>query len=129
MRQLYKHVLIFSVYQKDKTSEENLQNHQGLKNILDLHRISYKSMLGCYNGSPEMSLMVSADQIEMVKSMCRKYNQECFLERENDNMTYLVYPDGSKEYIGFFLPISREEAVASQNYTYDYETKTYWRAG
>ena len=128
MRQIYKHVLIFSTYQSNESDDVNSRNHAGLCNILRLHKIPFKVFTGFYKGAPEMSIMVGVDQIAMVQGMCSRFNQECYLERFSDNSCQLVYPDGTRADIGQMRQVSKAQAVKHDAYTFNPRNDSYWVA-
>lgn len=96
-------------------------DHSNARGRLQVYGFKPYTVRGSYQGSNETSILVFADSLkdvsllkQLVNEIALKYNQECFLESDNERKTRLVYPvTGSSEYIGVFKQIDSE----STNYT------------
>ena len=127
MRPLYKHVLIFSAYQSDKTDDTNRDSHQALLGALKAAAVPFKEVLGSYNHIREVSVIVPISALNLVKDACYRFNQESYLERFSDNTAQLVFTgNGVKYYLGEIKATTETEAIATGNFTYDTETNTYF---
>lgn len=82
---------------------------------------------GVYKGDKELSYIIEVDDnLDTIQALSNKHKQECVLYLDNQREAYLIYPDGSKEYIGSFVSASKALAIQQDNYTYNPETDTYY---
>lgn len=113
-------VLIFSVFQTKNSQALNFDTHKETLKSLKAQGLPVLELQGRYNGVDEMSILVEGFQNRsLVEGLCKKHSQECYLESHNDRATNLVFPDGSTQSIGTLVPVSKEEAMAVGNFSYN----------
>lgn len=101
-------LFIFSVFSEKLTKQSCVAQHDWL--LDDLIRAGYdaREVKGIYNGMEEHSIMliVPFNQVfaatGVVEYLCLKHKQECYLISNNERKTHLVYPNGTRKYIGVF---------------------------
>jgi hypothetical protein len=117
---LKSNVLIFSVFQKSVPAPLNEMAHRKVLSALKSEGLPVLELQGRYNGVDEMSILVDGfEHRRMVERLCQEFGQECYLESHNDRATNLVFPDGSTQSIGTLVPVSKEEALAVGNFSYN----------
>lgn len=118
-------ILIFSVFEQGRPDYVNEDNHQTIVNKLTQLGIGFKVLDGVYYGSKELSILVfdTESNRAMVEALCRKFNQDCYLESDNDRTTNLVYPE-HREYIGVLQNVDSVSGIDC--YSYDSQNNTYW---
>lgn len=120
-------VIIFSVFRKRETFEYNMDVHATIKNVLLGENISFKELVGLYEGVSEMSLLVHAQHEDYVRNLCKQFDQECYLISNENRDTKLVYLNNTPDMdIGTLMNVSKVEALTSPGYTYDMDTNQYW---
>lgn len=116
-------ILIFSVFQAG-LGEVNEMNHRMVLDRLDMMGIGYTILDGCYMGTYERSVMLMGfDHEDLVKSIVKAYNQECYLRSYGDRVTELVYSNRIEK-IGVLVPVNSVEGLDS--WTYHRELKQYF---
>ena len=120
--------IIFSVYQG---KVDDALAHKGIMASFDFSGIKYQECEGVYMGQKEESIIINADHEPLVLSLCRDYNQECYMIAETHKhglrKAYFVYlDDGRKEFMGYLRSVSRERALESDGYTYRPDMDKYW---
>jgi hypothetical protein len=113
MKKLY----FLSVYQADKTLDDNMLNH--VKTFQKLQNSGFYPIhvAGFYKGIPEESILISGipEQCEeLVKDICKEFNQESYLRVNEFNgwFSELVYLDNDKiESIGNLTEVSPIEVL------------------
>lgn len=130
MQYLKPEILIFSVFQKDRSNESNLDNHQCIIQRLSQQGIGYKVLDGVYQGETEKSILVvnSPEMRQTVESVCKQFNQECYLKSDSQRNTSLVYPNGTEAHIGTLKRVSQAEAQKLNGYSVDTTDGSYWAA-
>lgn len=112
-------ILIFSVFQKDLSEEQNKRSHEHALQVLKANLIPHTVLHGQYNGVAELSILVpSFKHRETVETICKAFSQESYLESHNDRFTNLVFMDGSRKPIGTLKGVSRAEAMARDSWSY-----------
>ena len=111
------HVLIFSVFQPDKPIKVNLANHEKAKEILIKNKISFIPSTGWYEKNSELSFIVLAEHRNIVQSLCRDYNQACYLEHHKDRSCEAVFEEGRRVKLGKMTEVSEKKAKESDSYT------------
>lgn len=113
-------ILIVSAFQKGQTLLENTNKHNEAVEVLRSRLVPFKVLQGKYNGVTELSILVSGfEHRELVESISKSNNQECYLESHNDRTTNLVYPDGARVSIGVLTGVTKDEAESVGSYSYD----------
>lgn len=110
------HLLIFSVFQVDKTPEENLKAHKITEENMRMAGIPHIPVQGSYRNTKELGFIVSVDQRPLVKSLCHQYRQESYLEHFKDRHCELVFTD-FRVPIGTMVEATKEKAEKSESYT------------
>jgi len=118
-------IIIFSVYQNEKSELINKLNHKHIGNELKSRGISFKELVGVYKGIHEQSYLVHESNRSLVEELCIRYNQECYLESNGDRSTELVYRYERKN-IGILKLVSKEFAESKEAYTYDPINDSFW---
>lgn len=116
MKEIYKELLIFSMFQNNSNSNE--LNHILEMKELDKKGITYKPIITYDKGERNISLMVLGhEHIDTVKILCKLYKQSHFLMSHNDRMSYLVNPnDDTQAYVGTLQEIEPDEVLGLKNY-------------
>jgi hypothetical protein len=129
---------IFSVFQNDKTTDENMVNHDNVLKNLVLKGVTFKPIQGQYkhdNGevSNELGYFVESNTavndhelFELVKELCLVHNQESFLNIDTERNARLIYNNGKARSIGVFTCVNESEALASEAFTYCPKTNYYF---
>lgn len=110
---------IFSASRHELDVNANhLRTREVYNTLLDL-RLDFACVSGVYKGKSEASFIVfdSEGVRDNVITLCKLYNQDCYLERDKDNEGYLVFPNGSRESIGTPKEVTREEASKLESFT------------
>lgn len=105
MKPINKPIIIFSVYQADKSEAENLNKHYDERLLLENTGIEYIETLGVYNGVKERSLIVDAKYESLIRDITAIHNQECYLLLDQDRNASLVTPKGVSKSIGIFKAV------------------------
>lgn len=134
MRTQYKTIVIMSVYQSGLEATYNAMNHVTFKNTLsELGILTFKEVIGSYKGVMEMSLMVEVKSdvvFKVLLDIAKKFNQESILYRDNENNAELIMINDSLDrvYLGKLEQVSEEIARAGDAFTFEPESKTYYKA-
>lgn len=128
MRTLNPEILIFSVFHANRDDASNQDNHQCTVNRLTQLGIGHKVLDGVYKNTSEKSILVLSDRIDLVRVLCKQFNQECYLRSDSDRNTYLVYPDGTESHIGTLKRISESDAKRLDAYSIDTTDGSFWAA-
>lgn len=122
MRSLDK-VVIFTVYQPNLTSHENLGNHFKLQTRLGMQDIPFVVVKYVRHNSVEMGFMLDQGYLDTVEQLAQQYNQDTITLIDHDNYVDIKYiktndikPIGQlievdetkAELIGDFLVLPRE---------------------
>ena len=128
MQAIKPEILIFSVFQKDRSNESNLDNHQCIIQRLSQLGIGYKVLDGVYQGETEKSILVvdSPEMRQTVESVCKQFNQDCYLKSDSQRNTSLVYQDGTETQIGTLKRVSQDEAQKLDGYSVDPTDGSIW---
>ena len=111
------HLFIFSVFQSNKPAEENYKAHLSTQETLKLSNIPYIPVQGAYKSIKELGFIVPADQRKIVADMCKKHNQESYLEHHNDKYCELICADGTSKPLGTMVEITKDKAEKLDAYT------------
>lgn len=113
-------ILIFSVFQKGVSKELNTSRHNDVMARLKRSGVPCIELQGKYNGSEELSILVDGfNHRADVEYFCNEYNQECYLESHSDRFTSLVFPNGTRQDLGYMVPVTKDEAEAAGSYSYN----------
>lgn len=110
--------IIFSVEKGYRTPEAN-SNIVDLTKLLlkDLHKINFKTVKGVYRGESEVSFVVSRVHEATISSLCKLFDQDCYLTVDNNNNAELVFPGGESTPVGRWQGVTRAIAVSHDSYT------------
>jgi len=109
------------------SQEENKQRTEELLARLQRADMAFKKVQGKYQGTTETSYLVvamTASDRTFLEILGKEYGQECILYVDRDRLATLIYSDKVTP-IGSFKLISKDKEPTG-DYTYDYETNTYW---
>lgn len=99
-------------------SQLDWANTRDTRILLNIMKIPFKYITGHYKGVEEQSFLLIGNHETIVKELCIKYNQECYLDSACDRTTELVYLKPSKrEFIGTMKHITRDHAKTLDTYT------------
>jgi len=119
-------VILSACKGKDKLLDA--YNTDILRNRLKQLKIPFKTVLGCYKGESEYSVLCVVDhesQVAILKDTAfQMFNQESVLIRDQDSSAHLVFRDDTREYVGQFVSVPKDIAIRSDSYTLD--KNTYW---
>lgn len=94
MRENNKPIVIFSVYQKNKTQSENSENHEKVLEFLKRNDLAFDVGIGVYRSEPEKSILVvfnELTELELVKRIADSFNQESILVSNEVRKSHLFY--------------------------------------
>jgi hypothetical protein len=126
------HMIIFSVFQKDKPAKDNFTAHMLVESLLKTAQLDYKELGGMYKGTPEQSFLVVAPfghlspVLANIRKIAKRYNQESILYIDNEKNAYLDDLIGQVEKIGKLTPTTQEDAVKQDGYSLDLSTGQYY---
>ncbi len=120
-------ILIFSVYQTNKSQDENHASHIKTLESLKSSGVPCLELLGRYNEVNETSILIEGLEYSfLVKHLCKQFNQECYLESNESRHTSLVYPNNTRLDIGRLIPVSKVEAETLGNWSYNETVNQYY---
>jgi len=119
-------ILIVSVYQANESHEKNKQNHEILKGYLTSIGIDLIEISGRYNGKNEDSFILHEAHRKVVEIIVRDYNQDCYLESHCDRYSELVFPDDTRQGLGYLVPINNVEASTLDSWSYRKDLNQYY---
>jgi hypothetical protein len=111
------HVLIFSVFQPDKSRHENLVNHAKVKDLLTKSGVKFIPCAGWYQRKAELSFIVLVEHRNLVQTLCRDYNQACYLEHHKDRSCEAVFQEGKRVKLGMMTEVSQKTAEEAESCT------------
>lgn len=119
MRQIYKPLIIFSVFQAEKSYFNNESDSLTIARVLKANNINYKLAEGFYKGVGETCFIVqnSLGNYPLIMQIARNFKQESILLRHADGTAELEYLDGRREFLGEFVKVSAEIAENRDSYT------------
>jgi hypothetical protein len=120
-------IFIFSVYQANQCAAVNEGEHKSV--LANLKRLGLRviELEGCYNRTVEQSILIEGlDTRSTVEELCKFYNQECYLESHSDRNVFLVFPNGTVESIGKFVPVSQSRAFQYESWSYNSSINQYF---
>jgi hypothetical protein len=120
--------LIYSVFQNNKTSNENFKNHEHEKQYLKNAGVKFKELKRVYNGVSELSLMVcwNSETLEHVEATAKLYDQESYLHSDTNGIASLFDKNGSFiTRLGKFQKLTAKEAL-KQDHNLDIENEVYF---
>lgn len=89
-----------------------------------------KPLLGKYKGTTEHSFISRMSDYRKIEPWLNEEESilhiHSFDARDVPKATLLYLKEGREEYIGRFMPVSREEALAADSYTYDMVYNNYF---
>jgi hypothetical protein len=114
--------IVFSVQKSEFTVEHNSFNHATVKDFLQEHDVKFIEVNGCYEGKPELSLLVSDTQESLVKTLCFAYRQDCYLHVDQNGNATLKFTTGvahsaNEASIGVWQQVCRSVAESQIAYT------------
>lgn len=122
---LQPNIMVFSVYQKDALYNDI--EHNLVIERLAVAKVPYKVLLGLYKGVTEQSILVQGfEHRGTVEALCAEYNQQCYLESHNDRMSFLVFPNGTKQKVGILKTLSASDALKQECYSFCPELNQYY---
>ena len=113
---------IVSTYQTELPERANDLNTAHELGKLSKAGTFNKLVRGTFNGIEEKSIVVR-DQAS-AKLIAWAYNQECYLEINEDRSAFFIYPDGRSEYQGIWSSCDDD---FEGDHTYDPSTSTKYR--
>lgn len=84
--------IIYSVYNQHNTPKQNLDKHLVECKALQMLGVDFTECVGVYKGAQELSIRVSREFGDLVKSRAWDASQECILVVNQENKAFLVYP-------------------------------------
>lgn len=128
--------IIFSVYRKEKSDEQNQLNFAQAKRALDKGDIEYKEIAGFYEGLHEKGFIVNAKHVGLVYALCETYHQDSYMlldniERNGHRKAYIAtfndsYSGAELNYIGWLHPITVDESKYFDAWTYRPDLNQYY---
>lgn len=108
-------MIIFSVEQDRHPLENKACTIEAIQELAK--NGSFVTACGVYNGSSEVSFITN--QVELGRTLAKRYEQECYLERGHYGYWYLIETDTNSIIDTFktIKEVSKAEALASDCYT------------
>lgn len=127
MLEQHEKMIIFSVEKEHLTDLENTRRARVMRLLLLDAGIPFKKVIGRYEGDEEKGFLIQETYAEQFHyDIFTLYEQDCYLELDVDREAFLVFPDGSKQSIGYFQETDKLVAMSRSGYTYDPETERYY---
>jgi len=120
--------IIFSVEKSTNNNFVNGTNKRITEASLSAMKISYEKVLGNYQGTEEMSYIVTdMTKLDVIIGIAREFDQESILLRNEDNDCKLYFLE-SKQYqpIGKLEAVTVTEALNNDSYTYSPRLNQYF---
>lgn len=93
----YQQVVIMSV-SKQLCDVIDIASTKDFARYLDSNKFSYNEAQGMYKGTSERSFVILIDsdyELELLKAIAMKYNQESILYQDSNGISQLLFTDGS----------------------------------
>ena len=114
----FKPVVIFSVFQGDDRGFFDEANHKSVLLALRRNNIPFVELEGCYKGREELSVLLPAAYLENASVIATFHNQQSLLLLDNERgATLSDLKTGEKRFIGFWIPVTKESALAEESWT------------
>lgn len=114
--QTWPNKVIFTVWQKELSTKENLTNLKAVSKIFPKSECFVVE--GYYKGESETSLVVNSEYEQTVQALCRKYNQESYLVLNESSSSVLKDATGEViSQLGTFREVSKDYAKDKESYT------------
>jgi hypothetical protein len=120
-------VIIFSVFNLDRSYGENKQAHDRVLELLINNSIPHKELEGVYKGTSEASILVpdTQDNKALINQIAMKHNQESILLLDSNRHAMLSQvANGVSMSLGQL--VSSKDRPDSENYSYDALSETYF---
>lgn len=121
--------IIISAESTNNSKKQNTINTDLLENELLSLDFDFKLVVGYWEGVSEFSFLVISEDIDLLKNIAKKYQQEAILFVNSCRKATVFYTAGGFDDIGQFNNISEYEAKNSENYTYCPTHNAYYKAG
>jgi hypothetical protein len=121
---------MFSAYRSGQPLAVNQLAARHIENDMTRLGMTFEKVLGVYQGSEEISYIVSdlnLIRVGQVIGMAKTLDQDSILLRDNENNCHLKFFDGREIMpIGKMTEVLQSEALSSEAYTYSPRLKTYF---
>jgi len=121
---------MFSAYKANQTLAQNQLAARHAENDMTRMNIQFEKVLGVYQGSEEISYLVTGLNLIVVGKiigMAKVLEQDSILLRDNENNCHLKFFDNRPMLpIGRMVEVPQSEALSSEAYTYSPRLKTYF---
>lgn len=114
--------VIFSVFQKGKSNDENLISTTKIMTLLNKTGVEFQNVEGCYKGTKELFFVLDLRMLPVAKELAVMNNRESILTIDTMGDVMLHYMPVTLEQdlpLGKFISVSKEVALAQDAYTYD----------
>lgn len=127
MREQKHPVIIFSVYRKELSEQENASRHDTVTLALNKASIPFVECVGCFEGIEEKSIILHQDHEETALRFASGYSQDCVLYVEEDNSAIIqdVRDDSKVQYLGKLVAVGNNKP--NGDYTYRKDIDTYFQ--
>jgi hypothetical protein len=126
----YLPIIMFSAYRSGQTLAQNQLAARHAENDMTRMNIQFEKVLGVYQGSEEISYIVTGLNfltVPRVIGMAKVLEQDSILLRDNENKCHLKYFDGRPSLdIGEMVQVTQSEAFENDSYTYSPRLKQYF---
>lgn len=126
MRTPIEPIVIFSADLSLLTDEQNKLKRDYVKFRLDRLGVPFIKVQGAYKGTKEHSFLVHGSNLKAAQDLAKLTGQESILVRDEDGVAFLEYQNGTRERLGHMVAVSKDEALASDAYTYRPDLNTYY---
>lgn len=121
---------MFSAYKASNDLPTNQMNARQAENDMFRLGIKFEKVLGVYQGSEEISYMITdlnLIKVQHLRGMAKHFDQDSILLRDNENKCHLQYFDGRPmQSIGRLEMVEQDEAFKGNAYTYSPRLKQYF---
>jgi len=122
-------IIIFSVFQSNKTEIQNLKNHRNVREVLILRGTPFRVVRDVYKNIHEFSFVLENTIANFVfaKKIAEQFNQESILVRDKHEEAQLfMIKDHSVVDLGVFAQVDENTAKTQDSYTWDVENNAYY---
>jgi len=122
-------IIIFSVFQSNKTEVQNLENHLNVREVLVLRGTPFRIVQGVYKNIHELSFVLenTIPNFVFAKKIATQFNQESILVRDKyEEAQLFMIKDHSIVNLGILSEVNESFAKSQDSYTWDVQNNMYY---